>query len=327
MIYRTIIHFGLAILLFYLINWLGRHSTALGYKKLSLLLEPDEAPAFNLLFRILTPVVFLLLLSALFYAVSLDHLNHNLYLIVIYYFLYRISYNVIYGRARLLNWPIQLSYVIITSGLSYAAQIYLISNKSYFFPNMETLGNQLWLLIIGFIYLLLNSFRGSQSNTQKRKNAYLNHRYRLYRKRYGRIIASIVDNQSLEALIYSIMIYEAFNRPKAFRYLESIGFFLGVSKTLGIMQVTTTKFITDSQSVKLACKKIIEDMSAEKDNLRNKDYSEYPQLASKHMNELKEHDLLNGILKQYNGGSLYTTEVLGIFRQIRSKYYPTAPAL
>ncbi len=321
MIFRLIVHFILAISLFYAINWFGKHSTTFGYKRLSLLFELDEAPAFNLLFRILTPVVFLLLLSAFFYVIKADSLNDGLYLIVVYSFIFRLFYNVLLGRGRLLNWPLQALYFFTTAGLAYIAQKYLISQKEYLFPDLRTLGNQLWLLIIGFLYLLFNGIKVKSDKTQKRKDAYLNHRYILYKKRYGHIISSLIHIPALEPLVFSIMIYEAYNRPKMFRIIESIGFWLGRSKTLGIMQMTTNKYISDTQSVKLACKKILDDSLIAREEVLTKDFSGFGQ-AESYIADIKEQHLLNGILMRYNGGTLYNTEVTNLFRQIRTKFYP-----
>ena len=320
MIFRLVVHFVLAILLFYAINWLGAHSTAFKYKRLSLLFEPDEAPAFNLLFRILTPVVFLLLLSAFFYAIKADRMNEGIYLVVIYSFVFRLLYNVLLGRARLLNWSLQTLYLFTTAGLAYVAQKYLISKKEYLFPDFATLGNQLWLLIIGFLYLLFNNIQLKSAKTQHRKDAYLHHRYTLYKKKYGHIISPIIHVPALEALVYSIMIYEAFNRPKIFRVIESVGFWFGRSKTLGIMQMTTNRYISDAQSVRLACEKILNDGVAVREDVLKEDFSQYKNMES-YIDEIKEQHLLNGILKRYNGGSLYNSEVSNLFRQIKTKFY------
>ena len=37
----------LAILFFYIINWIGKQSVSLGYIHLSVMVKDDEAPAFN----------------------------------------------------------------------------------------------------------------------------------------------------------------------------------------------------------------------------------------------------------------------------------------
>ncbi len=52
-------HVLLAALLFMIVNWIGRHSIASGYHQLTLFAKVDEAPAFNFVFRVLAPTVFL----------------------------------------------------------------------------------------------------------------------------------------------------------------------------------------------------------------------------------------------------------------------------
>ena len=67
----------------------------------------------------------------------------------------------------------------------------------------------------------------------------------------------------LQLVVYSIMIFEDFNRPKNARLIENF-----VAKhspreiTLGIMQVKTDKLITDEQSILLGIDKIINSFSS-----------------------------------------------------------------
>ena len=46
--YVLILHILLAILLFFIVNWLGAHSSPMGYMQLSLGMQDDTSPAFNL---------------------------------------------------------------------------------------------------------------------------------------------------------------------------------------------------------------------------------------------------------------------------------------
>ena len=63
----------------------------------------------------------------------------------------------------------------------------------------------------------------------------------------------------LQRVIYAIMIYENFNRSTTQRWCENVLFCLGRRlMTLGIMQVSTTKFIHNAESVELGCRKIKE---------------------------------------------------------------------
>ena len=59
-------------------------------------------------------------------------------------------------------------------------------------------------------------------------------------------------------MVYAIMIYENFNRPKFVRWIEYVHFLVNTKPhTLGIMQVTTSKWINDRQSIILAIEKIL----------------------------------------------------------------------
>src|SRR5438093_6181974 len=103
-------HIALAMLLFWIVNWIGKHSTAWGYLQLSLAVRADDAPAFNFVFRVLTPIVYLIIVSAILYAAGLDLLVNRIYFVIIYYFILRVAYNVVLGRTRLMNWRLQITY-------------------------------------------------------------------------------------------------------------------------------------------------------------------------------------------------------------------------
>lgn len=51
------IQISLGILLFFIINWIGKHSYSIGYISISIFVRAEEAPAFNYIVRVLTPVV------------------------------------------------------------------------------------------------------------------------------------------------------------------------------------------------------------------------------------------------------------------------------
>lgn len=56
------IHVLLAVLLFFLVNWVGHYSVGFGYYQLATLADAeDEAPAFNVVMRIAAPLVFIMI--------------------------------------------------------------------------------------------------------------------------------------------------------------------------------------------------------------------------------------------------------------------------
>ena len=65
------------------------------------------------------------------------------------------------------------------------------------------------------------------------------------------------DNKDISNIIYSIMIYENKKRSKLLRKIDNFNYKINCgSKKLGIMQVESKKFITDSESINITYKKI-----------------------------------------------------------------------
>ena len=65
------------------------------------------------------------------------------------------------------------------------------------------------------------------------------------------------DNKDISNIIYSIMIYENKKRSKLLRKIDNFNYKInGGIKKLGIMQVESKKFITDSESINITYKKI-----------------------------------------------------------------------
>ena len=96
--------------------------------------------------------------------------------------------------------------------------------------------------------------------TIKRKERYLNRTYIHLKSKYDKTILKECENYFFIQVVYAIMIYENFNRPKIVRWIENIHFWITKKPhTLGIMQVTSSKWINDEQSISLATGKILSD--------------------------------------------------------------------
>lgn len=252
-----ILHFTLGITLFYIINWIGRHSYSVGYMEISMFLKVEEAPAFNFLIRIISPVVYLFIVSALLYKIGFDRFVSNAYFISIYYIIFRLAFNLITGRRLLMNWYRQVLYWISIMTVSYFAYTEIIYKKENILPDFETISNELWIVILIFLFHTLNQIRVSSDKTAQRKNSYLKHQLSNFREKYADLVDEIIDNDKLRSITYAIMIYENFNRPKVARIVENIRFLLtGKKHSLGLMQVQSNKLINDRTSVELGANKI-----------------------------------------------------------------------
>lgn len=277
---------------------------------MSILVKADEAPAFNFLYRAFSPVAFITVASAIFYKTDQEWLVHNIYLVVVYYFLFRILFNLITGRGLLLNWMTQAAYVLVSVPASYYVYDKLIIHKEFLFPTAKELGSAVWLAIVAYAYYTFNNVKLSDERTKARKANYLENRYLKYKSIYGSIIEGTAETKRQEALIYAVLIYEAFNRPKAYRIIENVLFRIGLAKTLGIMQVTTSSFIDDEGSVRLGAKKIVSDHLKAKLKVEARPYGG------------GSWSIRREVLELYNPDREYISEVDRIYDEIMTRYYP-----
>ena len=103
------------VIMFFVTNWLGGHTPVdRGYVTLSLIAADDTMPAFNFVFKTLTPLVQYIFFIALFQLVTpLAFLLANSYMIIVYYWLLRGLYYILRGAFHLANWPVFFLYMKI----------------------------------------------------------------------------------------------------------------------------------------------------------------------------------------------------------------------
>lgn len=304
-----LIHLSLSILLFLLINWIGNHSIHAGYIRMSIAVKNDDAPAFNFIYRAFSPVAFIIITSSLLYKMQLDWVVKNIYLVVVYYFSFRLAFNLLTGRRKLMNWPRQLAYILTSTTVSYYVYSNLIIYQESLFPSPKEIGSAVWLAVAAYIYHTFNNIELSDIKTKKRKNNYIKSQYHTYNEKYHSIIEKTTKSKNQEALIYTILIVENFNRPKIYRIVENVLFYLKLSKTLGIMQVTTKKMITDYESVSLGAKKIVEDHHNAKKIIKNKGH------------QITSWNIRYNVIKLYNPDNDYIQEVSDLYLEIIDIFY------
>jgi len=89
----------------------------------------------------------------------------------------------------------------------------------------------------------------------------LEHRFGSLRGRYEAIIRQEASGYPhIEDLAYAVLVYETFNRPTVYRWIEShLLFPLGLSRSLGPMQVQTPTRLSDEKAVSLGVQKLLSD--------------------------------------------------------------------
>lgn len=121
------------------------------------------------------------------------------------------------------------------------------------------------------------------------------------KKKYGSFIDSelnqnVYENDKhkndIERIVYSIMIFEDYNRPASIRIIEYI---LKIiipfrPRTMGIMQFKSNQLISNKESIRLAIKNI---------------YDSY--------NKSDKYDSVESAIRQYNVGDFYYNQVSDIY--------------
>lgn len=306
-----VFHILMAIGLFFLVNWIGKHSYTIGYMSISLFARRDEAPALNLIIRVLSPVVYIIIISSILYFFNLDKYTTNIYQVSILYILIRLLINLLLNRLILINWINQVFQWAVIIFSSYFVYDNIIIEKKNIFPDFTTLSNELWMIILIFIYQIVNKLELSPKGTERRKNKYLVKRYNYFKAKYHSMIREMTNNNMfLEIIVYSILIYEDFNRPRVIRFIENISFKINKRHySLGVMQVQTNKLINDEESIKLGIEKI------------TKAYDNYLQENQNKETEYFESDLISHIIMDYNNSYQYKCDILELRELIKYNFY------
>lgn len=278
---------------------------------MSIVIKDDTAPAFNFIFKVLAPPIYIVLCAVLFQELALDRMNTNIFYIAVYYWVFRVLWVLVTGRGRLVNWVEQFVYWAVSISLS--VWVYsLIEQVEKILPDTRSLLDQFWILIIVFLYSVFNKIQIGREGSIKRKNNYIIGRYKLFHRKYDYLIKNFFQNGFYEALTYSIMIYEDFNRPKIVRWIEYFHFWITRKPhSLGIMQVLTPHWIDNEQSINLAMRKIC------------KDTNQYMENCTKEIMLPQEYSYASyWISRQYNIGDYsYGDEIQSIFEIIADKFY------
>ena len=154
----------------------------------------------------------------------------------------------------------------------------------------------------------------TREGAEKRIKKYTYHKVSIFNKRYGGIIDKQFSADFYKAVVYSIMVYEDFNRPAIARFVERMLFQNSMKPhTYGIMQGTSTKPLTDEESVIKACEKIKEDVM-----------SFLPELECYDENAIFLYSISDKIFSLYNPGDMeYNNQTSQVYENIVAKFYPS----
>lgn len=241
-------YLALAVILFFAVNWIGEHAVDFGYASTTLFEDTSESVALNFFLRALSPAVFIVLVAAVFVAINRPDWRLGIFWVAIDYYVLRVGAIFLFNRQRLVRWP---KFVLhTTAGLVFAwlAYSYVILPNRSLLPNVEQMGNELWLAILAFLYAVANKVPVTSGPGAPRRNNFVRVHYEEARSRFGSIIDHRARDEPLRLVVYSVLIFEGYARPPGIRWLERLMVWKG-TRTTGIMQVAAPKPLSDAASV------------------------------------------------------------------------------
>ena len=208
---------------------------------------------------IILSLIYLILISGL-----TNTSTTNIFLVIIIELLIRIFYitNIQEQNFFKIHLDLLITY-LITIFLSYILNIHFINKVENILPSANEFKIIIWICIIIYTYTELKNNIKKEINIDKYinkekqikyKKEYIITEYAKYKNEYYNMINT--KNKEIELIIYSIMIYENYKKSKSRRKIDNILFKLTKKEMkLGIMQVSTKKFITDEENIKIVKKK------------------------------------------------------------------------
>lgn len=215
----------------------------------------------NLIDYIAISNIYILILSGILEFYKLTNNNDNIFIIILFQVLGKIFYmNTIKERTILKNNDYNLKKYFITLVTSYLVNILIINKVDNIFPNTETIKLLIWLFIIGYTLLYTKKnidIKGPTNNNISfyQDKEYIVMQYAKYKIKYNNLISS--KYSYINQLIYSIMIYENYNKPELLRKIDILKYKLfHEGNKFGIMQIEKKQPITDEESIDISLKKL-----------------------------------------------------------------------
>ncbi len=227
--------------------------------------------------------------------------NKNIFIVVVFEFIIDMIYTTYFLTEDFFKEDKKnITFYFVLIIISYIVNTYFINRMDYIFPKNSELRIVIWTIIILFLYNFFKDKTNLSEEKVKRKvldnEEYIVINYAKFKSRYKEEID--LENKNLTNLIYSIMIYENYNRPLILRKIDTTKFKFTNKKTKqGIMQVNSKKLIDDIDSIHLVCKKI-------------------DRIYKRKLTSSKKNDIMKEIIKEYYKNAEKEENILNIYEVI-----------
>lgn len=247
--------------------WIGKRMAqsdedAFQYAYFVFLASESKPITGKILLNFFAPIISMVLLYDVFSYICWTNLLEYLWLYPAVYFVWRmILICVFLNRRELYNLIYEILVAVPATGLSFMIFKCILSKTDSILNRPEDLrmefGIALILTAYSFIKFIIekNIFQTDIISDNK-KSEYIIRKYNEFKKKYDNTVKNASLNGVETTVLYSIMIYEDFNRGRFVRILEYLLFLFRKNMSLGIMQVQTQRIIGDEESILLAGTKI-----------------------------------------------------------------------
>lgn len=276
-----VLNFSLAVLLYVGNGALGKmKSNAPGlfaYDSFSFTTIARSNYAGHFFQKIAHPTLFIAIISVILQYISKAELIEKLWLVIPIYWILRYIHIKIWNISDFTNWKYELSSMIFSvllgEGTLYLILVPLVDAGENIFIEQTVFRDAFWFAAITYMAKLAwdiakQTLKGYNVFPADKRENTVARRYDGFHFKYGFYIDQLIcenchfenpnHQKDFECVLYSIMIYEDHCRPVCIRVLEYIVKFFCRNKimTLGIMQVSTQKLISNKTSIELAIQKI-----------------------------------------------------------------------
>lgn len=238
---------------------------------------------------IIFSLIYLMIIAGFCSSANWNRFNDNLFIIVVFEFVIDIIFSTYFLENDFFeNNGDNMLYYIILIVSSFIINQSFFNQVSVVFPTGDDLRIILWLLVIVFLYKICSKSSIFKDNDSADYNFKLDDEHILLsyvklKHRFNNEI-SFLDKQ-LEMIVFAIMIFENDRCPVFFRRINNFLFKIdGKRRKLGIMQIESSKFISDVDSIEFVYKKL-EKISVSKSKSKTKGVDD---IISKYNKEYSE---------------------------------------
>lgn len=238
-----LINIGIATISTFIVNLLGCLFVPAGYASMDRPMDSDDR-SFNVLFRVVAPVVVWCPMACLASSFFVDYLAPIAWVSLAMYWLIRFTLTILFNPASLdlVGLPAR---AVVSCLLGAYFSIFLVgSGFEFLVPDRSDVVFQFWL-IIGMACISLIVGVGNKRICEDLEKYY----YEVERCAESLLPERYQADVALKVLFYTIGMIEARYRGKWFRRLERLAAHLGIAKSTGIMQVVSPTPLSDKESV------------------------------------------------------------------------------